>query len=175
VSREVGEETPQELVAAWLAAIERPEVAEGLRALHALVAAETSEQRPVCLASGQCCHFERYDHRLYVTGLDVAWCLRSLAKRGGPTATPTSVAEAKARGDCPFLEDGRRCGAHIERPLGCRIFFCDRAVRTWQEDLYQRTHDALRRLHELHAIPYRYGEWRAMLALVVESGQSVSP
>lgn len=158
--------TPAELVRAWFAAIELPEVADALQGLHALIAAETATQRPVCLASGQCCHFERYGHRLYVTGLDVAWCMRSLEARGGPSATPLAIAEARARGDCPFLLEGRRCGAHVERPLGCRIYFCDRAARTWQEDLYQRTHDALRGLHERHEIPYRYGEWRGMLAMV---------
>jgi Fe-S-cluster containining protein len=156
----------EELVRAWFAAIERPDVADGLRALHEHIASEVAAHRPVCLASGHCCHFERFDHRLYVTGLDVVWCVRSLALRGGPAATAAAVDEAKARGDCPFLLDGRRCGAHIERPLGCRIFFCDRGAREWQEDLYQRTHDALRDLHDRHAIPYRYGEWRAMLAMV---------
>lgn len=162
----MSEPTNEDLVRAWFDAVERPAVAEGLRSLHAEIARETAARKPVCLASGQCCHFDRYDHRLYVTGLDVAWCVRSLAARGGPSADEAAVAEALARGDCPFLIDGRRCGAHLERPLGCRIFFCDRTARDWQEELYQRTHEALRRLHEDHAIPYRYGEWRGLLAMV---------
>jgi Fe-S-cluster containining protein len=164
-----GGESPADtadVVAQWFAAIERPEVADALRGLHALIAAEVALRKPICLASGQCCNFDRYDHRLFVTGLDVAWCVRSLRARQGPPATAESVALAKARGDCPFLLDGRLCGAHLERPLGCRIFFCDRTARDWQEDLYARTHKALAEVHERFAIPYRYGEWRAMLAMV---------
>jgi Fe-S-cluster containining protein len=164
--------TPAELVRAWSEAIEQPEVAEGLRLLHQLIAAEVARERPVCLASGRCCHFERYDHRLYVTGLDVVWCVRSLRARGGPPSGLAEIAAAKERGDCPFLLVDRVCGAHLERPLGCRIFFCDRAARTWQEDLYQRTHEALRLLHERHAIPYRYGEWRMMLEMVARANPS---
>lgn len=155
-----------ELARAWFAAIERPEIAAGLRSLHERIALEVAARRPICLASGQCCHFERFDHRLFVTGLDAAWCVRSLRARGGPASTPESVAAAKERGDCPFLLDGRICGAHIERPLGCRIFFCDRTAREWQQDLYARTHRDLVELHERFAVPYRYGEWRVMLAKV---------
>jgi Fe-S-cluster containining protein len=158
------------LARAWFDAIAVPEVAAGLAALHARVAEEVAARKPICLASGQCCHFERFGHRLFVTGLDAAWCVRSLVDRNAPAAcaaTSAGVHDAQERGTCPFLIDGRWCGAHVERPLGCRIYFCDRAARDWQEALYEETHRALAALHDRHAIPYRYGEWRAMLALVV--------
>jgi Fe-S-cluster containining protein len=29
---------------------------------------------------------------------------------------------------CAFLTDGGRCAIYAARPLGCRTFFCDRAV-----------------------------------------------
>ncbi len=155
------------LVAAWRAAIARPEIVAELESLHAAVAEAVASQRPMCLASGQCCHFERHGHRLYVTGLEAAWCVASLAARGGPAATSEAVEVARSRGDCPFLLDGRLCGAHRERPLGCRIYFCDRSATEWQRELYEAIHRRLVALHERHAVPYRYGEWRAMLALVV--------
>jgi hypothetical protein len=158
------------LVRAWRAAIERPEIAAGISALHERIAGEVAARKPICLASGQCCHFDRFGHRLFVTGLDAAWCVRSLLARQAPAAaaaTAVGVRDAQSAGTCPFLIDGRWCGAHIERPLGCRIYFCDRSARDWQEALYEETHRQLIALHERYAIPYRYGEWRAMLALVI--------
>ena len=50
------------------------------------------------------------------------------------------------------------------RPLGCRIYFCDPRAAGWQEDLSERTLARLRALHDAHDVPYRYGEWRTMLA-----------
>ena len=73
-----------ELVAAWRAAVARPDVVGELEALHAAVAEAVARERPICLASGQCCHFERHGHRLYVTGLEAVWCVTNLARRDGP-------------------------------------------------------------------------------------------
>ena len=41
---------------------------------------------------------------------------------------------------------------------------CDPKAAGWQEELSERMLGRLRALHEAHGIPYRYGEWRAMLA-----------
>ena len=160
-----------ELVAAWRAAVARPDVVGELEALHAAVAEAVARERPICLASGQCCHFERHGHRLYVTGLEAVWCVTNLARRDGPEASLPAVEAARRRGDCPFLLEGRLCGAHRERPLGCRIYFCDRMATDWQRALYEAIHRRLVDLHERHAIPYRYGEWRTMLALAIDPNQ----
>ena len=44
------------------------------------------------------------------------------------------------------------------------IYFCDPRAAGWQEDLSERTLARLRALHDAHDVPYRYGEWRTMLA-----------
>lgn len=155
------------LVAAWRRAASDPRIEALLTGIHDRIAAEVRARRPLCLASGQCCHFERYGHRLYVTGLETAWTLRVRAEGGAGLPTIADVDAALDRGDCPFLVDGRRCGAHLERPIGCRIYFCDRSA-SWQEDLHEELHRSLVAIHESHAIPYRYGEWRAMLRLVLQ-------
>ncbi|MDZ4829703.1 MAG: hypothetical protein SGJ09_05830 [Phycisphaerae bacterium] len=151
----------------WHRAAAEPAIDSALRGIYEIVADEVRSRQPVCIASGRCCHFEAHGHRLYVTGLEAAWCVRSLRAREGLPTTHNAIAQAHARGDCPFLIDGRLCGAHIERPLGCRIYFCDRSAKVWQQELYEKTHRMLVALHEVNAIEYRYGEWRAMLALVV--------
>ena len=73
-----------------------------------------------------------------------------------------------ASGDCPYLRAGM-CGEHEERPLGCRIFFCDKGAdglgADWQSELYEATHRDIIALHEQLGVPYRYLEWREALAM----------
>jgi len=147
------------LAAAWSGAAFLPQVESELRSIHLEAAEETRRQRPLCIASGDCCHFERFGHRLYVTGLETAWTLRHL---GGPPSWPSLQAGAQ-RGDCPYLHGGQ-CSIHSARPLGCRLFFCDPLATAWQQDLSERLLARVRRLHDALSLPYRYGDWRTMLA-----------
>jgi Fe-S-cluster containining protein len=81
--------------------------------------------------------------------------------------TPATLAAAVARGDCPFLVS-QLCGVHTLKPAACRIYFCDQSATHWQNELAERVHAQIRALHDLHAIPYRYGEWRELLALFLD-------
>ncbi len=67
---------------------------------------------------------------------------------------------------CVF-QKANLCGAHTIKPLGCRIYFCDRSAQDWQQDVHEMLITDLRRLHERHGIEYRYGEWRSMLRQVL--------
>ncbi len=129
--------------------------------------------RPICLASGACCKFEAYGHRMYVTGLEAAFVVARInAARAARARNPLrlfEVHDAQSRGDCPYLVAGL-CGEHLERPLGCRIFFCDKQLDAggadWQSDLYESLHRETVELHERLAIPYRYIEWREALVTI---------
>lgn len=142
----------------WFDAVRRPEIARAIRSIYADIAAETEEHRPNCVASGRCCSFEKYGHRLYVTGLETAWFLvvRDAALTGH------EIDDAEARGICPFLLD-QRCSVHSIRPFGCRVFFCDPEARDWQNRLYERIHQRIIDLHRRFDLPYEYAEWRTML------------
>lgn len=148
---------------AWFRAAADPGLAAALRRIHADVAREIASRGPACWASGRCCHFERAGHFLYVTGLEAAFTLlhtSGTASRSPGTLTlPQLVA---APGACPFLE-GHLCAVHDVKPLGCRVYFCDRSAQAWQHDLSERALADLRALHDAHAIPYRYAEWRSLL------------
>jgi Fe-S-cluster containining protein len=148
-----------QLAEAWAAAAFTPSIDAELRAIRDDMADATRAHGPICDASGRCCRFGEWGHLLYVTGLEAAWCLRG----SGRTPTASDVRAAAGRDDCPFLESGR-CGVHPFRPVGCRAYFCDPRASGWQEDLSERMLSRLRALHEAHAVPYRYGEWRTMLA-----------
>lgn len=165
------------LATAWLAAIELPAVISALESIYATITREVEQRGPACWASGRCCNFEKAGHQLFVTGLEAAYTvsklsdrpatgsLPQLGERSAPL-TPESLASALAGGTCPFLA-GHLCGAHAMRPLGCRVYFCDRSAQQWQQDLSERMLSLLRTLHDEHGIEYRYGEWRSMLARFV--------
>jgi len=146
----------------WQEAVREPEIDHAIRAVHEEIARATAQQRPRCDVSGRCCRFEAFGHRLYTTGLEVAWTLARVHEQGG-TLSFAEVRDAHANGTCPFLVEGR-CSIHASRPMGCRVFFCDESARDWQRDLYEKMQTEIRSLHDRHGIPYEYGEWRSLLA-----------
>lgn len=148
---------------AWQQAAASPAIALELEAIYTYLSAEIESRGPACWASGRCCNFAKAGHRLYVTGLEAAYVVARLEHR--PLAL-ADIHAARARGDCPFL-DRNLCGVHAIKPLGCRAYFCDRSAQDWQQALSERGLARLRTLHDRHDIPYRYGEWREMLEIVV--------
>lgn len=158
-------EAGRQLVRAWLDAAAEPAVRDLLAQVHAELGAAVERVRPLCTASGRCCHFERYGHRLYVTGLEVAATVLALPPRRRPGVA--AVQASVARGDCPFLER-ERCSIHAQRPLGCRLYFCDGRWSAQQDELTERLHRRIVQLHETWQVPYRYDEWRRQLTLFAE-------
>lgn len=162
----------------WRAAADLPEVERFFLAGRARIAEVVRARRPLCLASGACCRFEEFGHRMYVSGLEAAFVVARIDRRRAARAADPlrilEVASARGRGDCPYLAGGL-CGEHEERPLGCRIYFCDKGpdgrASEWQSDLYEALHAETVALHERLAVPYRYLEWREALGLVA----TVSP
>lgn len=149
------------LVDAWLRAARTPDIAAQIEAIYQMIADQVAVHRPVCVGSGRCCHFRDYGHLLYTTGLEAAHTLARLAQ--GQELSSDDVERAIERGDCPFLIH-EQCSVHTLKPSGCRIYFCDQEADGWQQDLSERVVDQFRRLHERRGIPYRYAEWRSLLA-----------
>jgi len=148
---------------AWMRAADDAEVIAELDGIYGEVARRVEERGPACWASGRCCHFERSGHLLYVTGLEAAATLlrAERLRRERPGALPLAPSSP---GACPFQE-GNLCGAHAVRPLGCRVYFCDRSAQGWQRELSEAMQRRVRDLHDRRGLPYRYAEWRFLLAL----------
>lgn len=134
-----------------------------------MVADAIAARGPACWASGRCCRFEQFGHRLYVTGLEAALTVVRLELGGGLAWAgangPLDVAQVDAAataGGCPF-QSANLCGVHTIKPVACRVFFCDRTAQTWQSELLERAHGMIRELHDRHAIGYAYAEWRWLL------------
>jgi hypothetical protein len=131
----------------------RREVVAAVEAVYAEVAAEITKRQPVCVISGRCCRFEEYGHRLFVTTMELAAFVASHPQIPEPDL------------GCPF-QVGKLCGVHQIRPFGCRMFYCDPAAQHWQNEVYERFHATLKRLHERFAVPYAYLEWRESLRVL---------
>jgi len=144
---------PDDLRLAVQQAIAHPRTREVVEDVYVGLAAEIARQKPLCVMSGRCCHFETYGHRLYVTTLELAAFVSQYDK----------VTKDKWNGQgCPF-QVSRMCGVHASRPFGCRVYFCDMNSDAWQREVYERFHVRIKRLHESLAIPYFYVEWRDAL------------
>jgi len=169
---------------AWRAAATQPAIDAALRDLYRRLDDAIAARSPTCWQSGKCCHFDAYGHRLYVTGLEIAWFLEQ-----GPGAEQGTGVRDQGSGErqqgsdtasvalplfpgprslnptlpaCPYQHDNR-CTTHAIRPLGCRVFFCQEGTQDWQQQLYEQYLDELRDLHDAHQLEYRYLEWRAGL------------
>ena len=141
--------------------------------------ADIAARKPVCVASGRCCKFEQYGHRLYVTAAELE-CFgaahpqikneRSKLSSIATVSLPQFFAVEKPEG-CPYQVEGL-CTAREDRPLGCRIYFCDENAKLWQNEVYEKYHAKLRAVHEAFGLPYRYVEWRAGLRELMDRAGS---
>lgn len=133
-------------------------------------------RKPTCVASGRCCKFETWGHRLYVSTLELAYFERVTQSEqsaahdtdAGTAITfplPLYTHDKGFSPGCPWQIDGL-CTARAARPLGCRIYFCDATAATWMHERYEHYHQSIMALHEQFQIPYRYMEWRYALALL---------
>ncbi len=152
----------------WREAAGRGVIDRAIRALYDDIRTAVAKRRPVCNASGRCCRFEEFGHRLYVTGLEIAWFLQQQDHDAGQQGHRISLQQAASSSNCPYQINGL-CSTHTVRPLGCRVFFCEQGTEAWQQDTTEHFLDRLKQLHAEHDLPYGYMEWRAGLA---EAGQA---
>jgi hypothetical protein len=85
-----------------------------------------------CERSTECCRFGLTGREPHVTSIELAMVRRALGMRGGwpakkHRALPLSGDGARERA-CPMLTEAGRCAVYAARPLGCRTFYCTRAV-----------------------------------------------
>jgi hypothetical protein len=108
------------------------DVRDRVLAVYARVDAAIAAARPRCDASGRCCRFTEYGHTLFLSQFEAEILLES-----APAFTPPV-----SRDSCPFQVNGL-CTARAERPLGCRIYFCDPDFATAMTEI---TESAVREL-----------------------------
>lgn len=155
-----------QIIQAWLDAARDPRIRAELEAIYTDIADQIEARSPACWASGRCCNFEASGHLLYVTGLEAAYTVVRRHEERPALSIPAS-----GRGDpCPF-QSANLCTAHTIKPLGCRVYFCDRSAQEWQHKLSEHGLAQIRALHDAHHLEYRYGEWRALLTEIAASNE----
>jgi len=140
---------------------------------------DVAGRKPVCQASGKCCKFEEYGHRLYVTRAELMYFAATVgaterrsdeATKGAGDSKAVSLPmffQTETIRGCPYQVDGL-CTARDARPMGCRVYFCDANSQSWLNEVYERYHAKLRALHEKYKLPYEYMEWRFGLKRLME-------
>ena len=127
------------------------------RALEALYE-ELDRELPrwgfTCSASGNCCDFDAYGHRLYVSRLEAEHFFRQ---------APPTRANQDAR-QCPAWGPDRLCTARAGRMLGCRTYYCPPYPRGVPEELHSRYDQRIKALHERFGLPYAYRDITAWAA-----------
>lgn len=152
-------------------AVRRTDVLDAVRDVYARLQHEIDVRKPICSTSGRCCRFEKFDHRLYVTTLELAAFVQQM--RSMAPLTPSWDGTG-----CPYQIDGL-CSVHTIRPFGCRVFFCDSTSDDWQHAQYERFHAELKSLHNTLGVRYFYVEWRQALQELgfapIPNGEPVGP
>lgn len=101
-----------------------------LRALYAEV--DALYQDVSCESSTECCRFGVTGRQPYVTSIELVAIERAVAARGGSRglkrrALPLAKGRAEEERACPMLDARGRCTIYVDRPFGCRTYFCARA------------------------------------------------
>ena len=134
--------------ARWAAAF------RALESLYEELARELPRYRFTCAASGDCCDFDAYGHRLYATTLEVEYFFR----HGGDERVND---DERA---CPAWGPDRLCKARQGRMLGCRSYFCGPYPVIPPDDVYERYYRRIKELHTTFGIPFAYRDIRAWAA-----------
>jgi hypothetical protein len=120
--------------------------------IYAAVDAAVAAAGPRCDASGRCCRFTEYGHTLFLSRFEADILLASAP----PFAKPVT------RDACPF-QVNNLCTARDERPLGCRIYFCDPSYTETGHRITEEAVAALKHLADETGIPWRYAPLHVFL------------
>jgi hypothetical protein len=140
------------LIRGVAATLAEPAALEHAREMLAAAEADVGLLAPHCRACGRCCDFDAAGHRLYVSTAELALLVADDAREPGETLR------------CPY-QQGSACTVRENRPLGCRVFFCDAALAASMRAVYERHHAGFRQLHEALSVPYFYVELTAGLSI----------
>ena len=130
-----------------------------LQDLYKRVDDEMGRRGALCLGGGGCCKFDLTERCVYLSTGELALL----------TELPPMALDRCERGRCGY-QSGPRCTARARRPLGCRIFFCGRALTNFIHESYEAHHKQITLLHQMRCLPYAYTELtRSVLQLFSSS------
>jgi hypothetical protein len=120
--------------------------------VYAAVDAAVAAAGPRCDASGRCCRFGEYGHTLFLSHFEAELLLE----------TAPSYSKPVGRDGCPFQVDNL-CTARRERPLGCRIYFCDPAYQDTGNRITEEAVATLKQIADEFDAGWRYAPLHVFL------------
>jgi hypothetical protein len=121
-------------------------------AVYAAADRAVAAAAPRCEGSGRCCRFKEYGHTLFISHFEAQILLESAP----PFSQPVSA------DGCPFQIEGL-CTARNERPLGCRIYFCDPNYQETGNRITEESLTALKRIADEHETGWKYAPLHVFL------------
>lgn len=135
------------------------EIFDRVHEIYASADAAVAALGPVCESSGRCCRFTEYGHTLFLSDMEAEYLLATAP--GYDRVTPDG---------CPFQVDGL-CTARDERPLGCRVYFCDPKFQEAMPVILEEHLNKLKRLADEAGRPWRYAPLHVFLQEALETGR----
>jgi Fe-S-cluster containining protein len=135
------------------------ELRDELRAVYRSADEVVAGAGPVCEASGKCCRFTEYGHTLFLSDLEAALLLESAPPYNSVT-----------RHVCPFQVDGL-CTARTDRPLGCRVYFCDPSYQDVMPEILESHLRQIKEIADRHGRAWRYAPLHAFLGEALTAGR----
>ena len=105
-----------------------------------------------CRSCGDCCDFDGFDHRLFITPPELMYLAANL---------DSGTVKPMPGGRCPYNVDGK-CTIYEYRFSACRIFCCN-ADADFQSRLSEAVLEKLKSICVEFQIPYRYTDLAAGL------------
>ena len=132
-----------------------------VREIYSSADAAVAAAGPICESSGRCCRFTEYGHTLFLSDMEAEYLLATAP--GYDHVTPDG---------CPFQVEGL-CTARDERPLGCRVYFCDAKYQDAMPVILETHLQKLKQLADNAGRPWRYAPLHVFLKEALDAGRSV--
>jgi Fe-S-cluster containining protein len=130
-----------------------PELKRAVLEIYAEVDAAIAAAKPRCEGSGRCCRFTEYGHTLFLSQFEAEILLETAPQYDQPVT----------RDGCPFQVE-RLCTARDERPIGCRVYFCDPEFQEEQQGpITERAIAKLKKLADEYGTGWNYAPLHVFL------------
>jgi len=139
---------------------EYPKIIAEVDAIYRWVDEQVTGLNQPCDACGECCDFERFGHRLFVTMPELIHFQHAV----GPEI------KVMSSGVCPYRIDGK-CTVYPYRFSGCRIFACKGNAEK-QNALCEQAIGKFKALCNPYQIPYHYVYLKPGLEMLNENPES---
>ena len=136
---------------------EYPKIIAEVDAIYRWIDEQIESLDQLCKACGECCDFERFGHRLYMTTPELIYFQHHL----GPQIK-------EMPGDvCPYRIDGK-CTVYPSRFSGCRIFSCKGDTEK-QNAICEQAIGKFKALCGQSPIPYHYVYLKSGLEMLLKN------